>query len=108
MNWKTLNSEQQFLDFLTSEPLFAIFKHSTRCSISSMAKSRLEREWNLELPIYYLDLIQYRPISSLIAIKSGVEHQSPQLIVFQNGKPIYDASHSGIDIDEIKIILKID
>lgn len=102
MNWITLNSEQQFLDLLASEPLFAVFKHSTRCSISSMAKSRFEREYNLDFPVYYLDLIQYRPISNLIASKSGVEHQSPQLIVFQNGKPIYNASHSGIVIDEIQ------
>jgi bacillithiol system protein YtxJ len=102
MNWKTLDSEKQFLDLLSSEPLFAIFKHSTRCSISSMAKSRVEREWNLEFPIYYLDLIQFRSVSNLIAEKSGVVHQSPQLIVFQNGLPIYDASHSGIIIDDIK------
>ena len=108
--WNQLTSIEQLKEIIANsanKPAL-LFKHSTRCSISSMAKSRLEREWNLELPIYYLDLIQYRPISSLIAIKSGVEHQSPQLIVFQNGKPIYDASHSGIDIDEIKIILKID
>lgn len=103
MNWENLNSEQQFIELLASEPLFAVFKHSTRCSISSMAKSRLEREWNLELPIFHLDLIQYRSISNLIADKSGVEHQSPQLIVFQNGKPIYDASHSGIVVDEIQV-----
>lgn len=102
MDWKILNSEAQFLETLNSETLFAVFKHSIRCSISSMAKSRFEREYNLDFPVYYLDLIQYRSISNLIAEKSGIEHQSPQLIVFQNGKPIYNASHSGIVIDDIK------
>lgn len=101
MNWKSLDSEQQFSDILATEPLFAVFKHSTRCSISSMAKNRLEREWNLQFPIYYLDLLQYRSVSNLIAEKSGIEHQSPQLIVFQNGKPIYNGSHSGIVVDDI-------
>jgi bacillithiol system protein YtxJ len=105
MNWKTLNSEAQFLDLLNNEPLFAVFKHSTRCSISSMAKNRLEREWDLELPVYYLDLLQYRSVSNLIAEKSNVEHQSPQLIVFQNGLPIYDASHSGIVTEEVKLLV---
>lgn len=101
MNWKSLDSELQFSDILATEPLFAVFKHSTRCSISSMAKNRLEREWNLQFPIYYLDLLQYRSVSNLIAEKSGIEHQSPQLIVFQNGKPIYNGSHSGIVVDDI-------
>jgi bacillithiol system protein YtxJ len=107
MKWEILSSEQQFLDLLDNESLFAIFKHSTRCSISSMAKNRVERDWDLDFPIYYLDLIQYRSISNLIAAKSGIEHQSPQLIVFQNGLPVYDASHNAIDANEIKSNLVI-
>jgi bacillithiol system protein YtxJ len=107
MKWEILSSEQQFLDLLDKESLFAIFKHSTRCSISSMAKNRVERDWDLDFPIYYLDLIQYRSISNLIAAKSGIEHQSPQLIVFQNGLPVYDASHNAIDANEIKSNLVI-
>ena len=107
MKWEILSSEQQFLDLLDNESLFAIFKHSTRCSISSMAKNRVERDWDLDFPIYYLDLIQYRSVSNLIAAKSGIEHQSPQLIVFQNGLPVYDASHNAIDANEIKSNLVI-
>lgn len=103
MNWKILDSENQFLDLLKTEKVFAVFKHSTRCSISTMAKNRVEREWNLDFPIYYLDLIQHRSISNLIAKQSGIEHQSPQLIVFQNGLPIYNASHSGIIVDDILV-----
>lgn len=107
MKWEILSTEQQLLDLLDKESLFAIFKHSTRCSISSMAKNRVERDWDLDFPIYYLDLIQYRSISNLIAAKSGIEHQSPQLIVFQNGLPVYDASHNAIDANEIKYKLVI-
>lgn len=103
MNWEILKSEQQFLDLLQSDITFAVFKHSTRCSISSMVKSRVERSWDLDIPIYYLDLIQYRSISNLIADKSGIEHESPQMIVFKNGKVIYIASHTGIDVSEITL-----
>lgn len=105
MNWETLNTEQQFLDLLAQTPVFAVFKHSTRCSISSMAKSRVEREWNYDFPIYYLDLLNYRPISNLIAVQSGIEHASPQLIVFEHGKPVYNASHSAIVVEEIAATL---
>lgn len=104
MNWRELNSEEQFIELLNGKGAFAVFKHSTRCSISSMAKARLEREWKFsqeELPIFYLDLIRYRSVSNLIAVKSHVEHESPQLIVFVQGRPVYDASHHAIQVTEI-------
>jgi bacillithiol system protein YtxJ len=103
LNWISLTNKQDFETAINEGGLFAVFKHSTRCSISSMAKSRLEREWNFgtELPIYYLDLLNFRDISSSIEAISGIQHESPQLIVFKNGKPIYSASHNGIDVSEI-------
>lgn len=105
LHWKNLLSTQQFKDLLNDELLFAVFKHSTRCSISDMAKNRLEREWNLDIPIYYLDLLEHRDISNLIAELSGIKHQSPQLIVFKNSLPIYDASHNAISTTDIKDVL---
>jgi bacillithiol system protein YtxJ len=79
-----------------------IFKHSTRCSISSMAKSRLERS---DLPpgiqFHYLDLLAHRNISGSIAAIFQVAHQSPQILLIKNGECIYEESHSGIDMEEI-------
>ncbi len=105
LHWNELLSGQQFKDLLNDEPLFAVFKHSTRCSISDMAKNRLEREWKLDLPIYYLDLLEHRDVSNLIAELSGIEHQSPQLLVFRFGKVIYHASHNSIDVNEVREII---
>lgn len=78
----------------------ALFKHSTRCSISSMAKSRLERSWNLseQIDIYYLDLIAYRPISNRIAEVLDVQHESPQVILLKDGKAVYYTSHNDISV----------
>lgn len=79
-----------------------IFKHSTRCVISVMIKSRLERS---EIPsgvvFYYLDLLQYRPISNQIADSFNVHHQSPQVLLIQNGECIYEESQNAISMDEI-------
>ena len=89
----------------SNEKAIAIFKHSTRCSISSMAKSKLERDWDLtteELTIYYLDLIQFRNISNEIAALFSVEHQSPQILLIKNGAVVYHTSHSGISASELK------
>ena len=82
----------------------AIFKHSTRCSISAMVKRTLERDWTAPasaLPVYYLDLITYRPISNAIAERFDVIHESPQLILLKDGKPVYHASHSEIDVADV-------
>lgn len=110
MQFYNLDSELQFSQILAlsnSEQLkgVAIFKHSTRCSISHAAWGKLQRQWlwdNSQLPIYYLDLLNHRPISNEIAQQFSIEHQSPQLLIIKNGKCIYHASHNGILASEIQ------
>lgn len=108
MNWNTLTSEddlQHALDTSKQKPVL-LFKHSTRCSISSMAKDRLERSWQAEdqeqVEPFYLDLIAYRPISKAIADQLGVEHASPQAILVRDGKAVWNASHMSIAYDQLK------
>ena len=104
MNWLEIKSESDLDEVLASEGKVALFKHSTRCPISSMAKSRIESGWDKELssvPIYYLDLIKYRDISNYIADELNVRHQSPQLILIEGGKSIYNASHSAIRVSDV-------
>ena len=108
MNWIPLTTEAQLEEIvqLSETKPTIIFKHSTRCSISSTALSRLERAWDAaETPAYYLDLIAYRPISSAIAEKFDIEHQSPQVLVINQGKCSYSATHWDIAMDEIKPFL---
>ena len=105
MNWIQLNSLQQLDDIRqkSKDKPQVIFKHSTRCSVSSMAKNRLERkEFPSEADFYYLDLIANRTISSQIEDVFKVYHESPQILVIKNGECVYDESHSGINMDEIK------
>jgi len=108
MNWQTLNSAEQLdqvIEESKSKPV-VIFKHSTSCSISSTAKSRLERQWDnggLEnVTPYYLDLLRYRPVSNEIAEVLQVRHESPQLLLIQDGMCTYHASHLGIRVDAVK------
>ena len=110
--WIELTSSEQLKEAIQSsdEHPVILFKHSTRCSISSMAKSRFESNWNTELTnvsIYYLDLIANRHISNEIAELTGIEHQSPQAIVLKNKEVIYDASHSEISAKAIENLLSI-
>jgi bacillithiol system protein YtxJ len=82
-----------------------ILKHSTTCSISSMAKTRLERHWDFDaadIEPYYLDLLSFRPISAAIAERFEVHHESPQVLLIRNGECIYDASHLDISVKELR------
>jgi bacillithiol system protein YtxJ len=108
MNWNQLTSALQVDEIIhaSHEKPVVIFKHSTRCSISSTALARLERAWDAnEIHAFYLDLIAYRPISGLIAEKFNVEHQSPQVLVIHNGNCVYSATHWDISMDELKPFL---
>lgn len=105
MNWIDLNSEAQLetLCEKSHQKPALIFKHSTRCSISAMAKSRLERAGAIEgIDCYFLDLLAHRPLSNLIAEKFSVYHESPQVLVIRNGECSYDESHNGIDPQELR------
>jgi bacillithiol system protein YtxJ len=105
MEWLQLTSESQWDDLLKAEMPIVVFKHSTRCSISSMVKNRLERSWQLDIPVYYLDLIQYREVSNAIERDLGVQHESPQILLVKNGTCQYHASHTAIDAVDISAIL---
>lgn len=110
MNWIPLRSidDLEQVIYLSQEKPQVIFKHSTRCNISSVAKNRLERaDVPGELQFHYLDLISYRPLSNAVADRFAVEHESPQILVIKNGKCVYNESHMGIDMDEIKDQLQL-
>lgn len=107
MNWNKLTQKAQIDDLVTESqkrPVL-IFKHSTSCSISAMALSRMERKWNDteagDLKPYYLDLLVNRDLSNEIASRFGVRHQSPQALLISKGESVYDASHSDISFAEI-------
>lgn len=104
MDWKELSEEKQLVDIVRnseSRPQ-VIFKHSTRCSISSVAKGRLDRSSTPEnVDFYFLDLIKHRNISNKVAEVFKIHHESPQVLVIRNGECVYDESHMGIDISEI-------
>jgi bacillithiol system protein YtxJ len=104
MNWIPIQKEQQLDEIKersTGRPQ-VIFKHSTRCATSALVKNRLERGRQPEtIDFYYLDLINYRPISNKISETFAVQHESPQILVISNRECIYDESHTGITMDDI-------
>ena len=105
MDWIELKDASQLSEIKerSKTRLQVIYKHSTRCSISSMAKNRLERGMPpADVDFYFLDLIRYRDISNKIVEEFSVYHESPQVLMIRNGECVYDESHSGISMAEIE------
>ncbi|SIQ82369.1 bacillithiol system protein YtxJ [Chryseobacterium sp. RU37D] len=104
--WKKIESEEDLKNAIEESFNYriAIFKHSTSCFISKTVLRNFEKEIeNLDqkTDLYFLDLLKYRTISNKIAEDLEVRHESPQLIVIENGKAINNASHQHISIEQI-------
>jgi bacillithiol system protein YtxJ len=106
MKWNHLTEKEHLETAIKNsfERPVLLFKHSTRCPISSMALSRVERSWSFtdsQLEPWFLDLIQHRNLSNQIAATTGIQHESPQVIVLKEGKVIHTASHYDIRLENI-------
>jgi bacillithiol system protein YtxJ len=106
VNWIDLidvSQLNQIIEESKSIPVL-IYKHSTRCSVSIMAKNHLDKNWELsddKMKCYYLDLLKHRDVSNQIAETFNVIHQSPQVLIIKDGSCIYNASHESINVRTI-------
>jgi bacillithiol system protein YtxJ len=108
MQWINLSDSEQINAIKKATGYSLIFKHSTRCSISMMAKRNFELNWDIipaETNFYFLDLISHRDISALIAETFQVHHESPQLLLIKDGECVLDSSHSDISADEVAEVM---
>jgi len=107
--WKLLTTEEQLpkIETLSNTKTQLIFKHSTRCGISRMVLNQFTEVYDLDLDIdlYYLDLLSYRNVSNEVGYRFQVMHQSPQLLIIKNGVMVAHASHGAItDLDLNKFV----
>ena len=101
LNWTPLISVDEIntIKEISKSQAILIFKHSTRCGISRVVIKKFEslfNEENKQLKVYYLDLLNFREVSSKLSEVFQVIHQSPQLLVVKNGISVYDESHYDI------------
>ena len=88
-----------------SEPVF-IFKHSTRCPVSSQARAEVEsylRQSDESSPPVYINyVVESRPVSNEIESSLGVRHESPQILLVRAGKVAWSATHGGVRSDSLR------
>lgn len=89
---------------LSNEKPVLFFKHSLTCPISARAYRQFESFLENAGPeaLYGLIIIQEsRPVSNEVAERLGIQHQSPQALLVQDGRVTWDASHFDITVDSL-------
>src|SRR5215213_160979 len=86
---QTLASSRDLDTVLTAEAAL-LFKNSMTCPISAAARQEVEvlLARRPETPLYVLDVHEAADLSADVARRTGVEHESPQMILFVRGEPV--------------------
>lgn len=103
----------QMLDSMmerSHEQMVILFKHSTRCLISIRVEEKemrrvVEAFKSAAVVFGRILVVEDREVSLACANKLGIQHESPQVIILRNGKPIWHASHTSITYDNIVAII---
>lgn len=107
IRWHLLESSAQVyqIERDSQETPIVIFKHSPRCDLSGMSKQLLEQQWDYpstEIRTYLLNVVSHKEVSSLVAEIFQEYHQSPQILLIQQGACTYAADYPDITFEEFK------
>ena len=95
---ESLDAVDRLVEKSQQQPV-VLFKHDTHCSISAAAYREMSQ---FEGEVALVDVGRHNDIAQEIAKRTGIKHESPQVIVFDNGKPtwsasLYDITHGALD-----------
>ncbi len=89
---------EEFSHVLEKENKFILIKHSLTCPISKAAFDEYE-QFTAEhetVPTYYLYVQGAKELSNHITEHFDIKHESPQALLFEDGKVKWNASHRSI------------
>lgn len=98
MTGLVLHDLEAFAGALRDHVRVLLFKHSPTCPISAAARREYEAFTAAypDVPTLFVDVVGDRPTSQGIARLAAVQHESPQAILFEGGRPVWHTSHHGI------------
>lgn len=86
-----------------AQPRVLLLKHSPLCPISSTAHAEFKmfQLGHPDAATMFLNVVSKPMLARDIAQHCGVEHESPQAILFENGSATWNASHTAITVDSL-------
>ena len=97
-----LTTPEQVDAFVKENPSAAIFKAGTCHKTSEMfqhVQSQLDSRD--DLPLGVIRVVEARKASDHVAEMTGIQHESPQLLFFKDGKAVYDRDNWDITAESI-------
>lgn len=102
------NHFTQITDTAELEPLIershkspvVLFKHSTTCPISAAAYRQMRHVSDAD--VWLIVVQRARDVSKEIEARTGVRHESPQILVLKGGEVVWSASHFAITSDAVE------
>jgi bacillithiol system protein YtxJ len=92
------------LDRSRDQPIL-IFKHSATCGISAHAQHELgdwyERQ-GAPVPIFVIHVRRHRDVSDAVAARFAIRHESPQMLLVDNGVVRWHGSHWHVNGREVQ------
>lgn len=100
-----LDSIEQLEKIIDQDLPAVFFKHSSTCPISARAYDKIDTAIDegilVEDSVYLIIVQEAREVSDRLEEVSAIEHESPQVIVWCHGTPLYTDSHETIDVHQI-------
>ena len=97
-----LTTAEQVDQFLAANTTAAIFKagtcHKTQSAFEHVQAQFEDRE---DLPLGIIRVVEARAASNHVEKISGVRHESPQLLLFKDGKPVFDRDNWDITAEAV-------
>jgi len=104
-----LTSEADWMAALeqSHEAPVLIFKHSSACPVSGRANRQIKKlTEDGDPPVYRVIVQEARDVSTTIADRLGIQHETPQAILLEDGEPVFDASHYSITAESIRDVAR--
>lgn len=104
--WSYISGRKGFKELLkrSEKQPQVIYKHSGRCSVSYLSKQDLEENMdtlaNL-VDLHLIDVVRQKELSLHVAEALGVRHESPQLILIEDGRVSWSGSHWDVKAEKV-------
>jgi len=99
-----LSSPEDVTEFLDRFPSSVIFKagtcHKTMQGFGYVQEKLDPRE---DLMCGVIRVVEARPASNRVTEVTGIQHESPQVIVFRDGEPVFDIDNWGITPEALDV-----
>lgn len=104
--WEIISDSSQIAPIIeaSKEKPQLVYKHSHRCSVCFVAKGSLEQaadKIQQYADMHFLNVVHSREASNKIASDLDVRHESPQVILINQGEVVWHGSHGRINAEAI-------